>query len=115
MIIRFSPVRMDEELAAARAGNVLKLNGEDFDFGQLVEGGTLPQQAIASKWFAGPVSRVDGELLITLILPHGANAPETTRFPQPLVVLVDGAIGLPVYDILQHPESLTIADEETDK
>ena len=105
MMIKFSPFRMDEELTAVRVGDVLNLNGEDFDFGQLVEGATLPQQAITSKWFADPVNRVDGELLITLVLPHGPNAPESTRFPQPIEVTGDGPVELPIYDVIPAPAS----------
>lgn len=99
MIINFSPVRMDETLAVERQGDVLYLNGEACDLGPLLEGATLPATAISSKWFAGQVDRENGELTLTLILPHGPNAPERTRFPQPITVSGDGLVELPMYDV----------------
>lgn len=110
MIIDLSPVRMDEKLEASLSGEALTLNGEVFDFAPLEDGATLPQEAISSKWIAGPVERVGGELRLTIILPHGPNAPETTRYPQPLIVPGDGAISLSIYDIPQ--QAVTTSDKE---
>lgn len=103
MKINLSPVRMDETLVVARSGDVLYINGEACDLGPLLEGATLPASAIDSKWFTGQVDRENGELKLTLILPHGPNAPESTRFPQPITVVSDGLVELPVYDVA--PES----------
>lgn len=95
MHIHLSPVRMDETLTASRTGDVLILNGEPFDFTQLPEGGTLPAEAIASDRITGPVSRINGELHLTLRLPHGPNPSRAVAFPEPLTVLEDGPIPLP--------------------
>lgn len=99
MKIILSPVRMEEALAVTRQGDTLAVNGEAFDFSPLTEGATLPREAIKSDWFCGPVERTGGELVVTLRLPHGANAPESTRFPQPLYMTADGAVPLPIYDL----------------
>jgi hypothetical protein len=52
-------------------------------------------------WITGDVSRVSGEICLSLLLPHGANAPEETRFPAaysiPLII-ADGPVPLPPYD-----------------
>jgi len=96
--IKFSPVRRDEALELSCAGDALTLNGETVDLAPLPDGGTLPSEAIASPWFAGPVSRIAGDLHLTLILPHGSNAPHETRFPEPITVSVDGPVTLPIYD-----------------
>ncbi|WP_238349241.1 hypothetical protein [Pseudomonas putida] len=101
---------MDEKLETSLSGEALTLNGEVFDFAPLEDGATLPQEAIISKWIAGPVERVGGELRLTIILPHGPTAPETTRYPQPLIVRGDGAISLPIYDIPQ--QAVTLIDKE---
>lgn len=98
MLIKLSPVRMDEQLTLSREGDILYVNGESCDLGPLLEGATLPQGAIESDWFPGPVDRIDGELQLTIRLPHGAYAPESTRFPQPIEVTGDGPVELPVYD-----------------
>jgi len=97
MQIILSPQNRDDRLTLERKGDVLTVNGEAFDFGPLPEGGTLPAAAIASAWFAGPVTRIGGVLHLTLILPHGHNAPEATRFPVP-VTAGDGPVALPAYD-----------------
>ncbi|MCF6780939.1 hypothetical protein [Stutzerimonas stutzeri] len=95
MNIKISPVRMDETLTASLAGDVLTLNGEAFDFTQLPEGATLPAEAINSDWITGPVSRISGELHLTLRLPHGPNPSQNVAFPESLRVTEDGPIRLP--------------------
>ena len=96
MHITLSPVRLDETLTATRSGDVLTLNGQAFDFGPLPEGATLPAEAIDSEWIVGPVSRIDGELHLTLRLPHGPNPSREVAFPEPIHVTEDGPIALPL-------------------
>ena len=102
MQIKLSPVRMDEQLTLSRDGDVLYVNGETFDFGALLEGATLPWGAVLSDWFPGEVERINGELHLTIRLPHGPNAPESTRFPAPISITKDGQVDLPVYDVARH-------------
>jgi hypothetical protein len=87
-------MRHDATLELARQGDALIVNGEVFDFAPLPEGGLLPQEAIASLWFNGPVQRLGGALHLSLVLPHGADAPEAMRFPQPVLADTDGPIPL---------------------
>lgn len=103
MHITLSPVRLDEILTATLAGDVLTLSGEAFDFALLPEGGTLPADAIDSEWIVGPVSRIDGELHLTLRLPHGPNPSHAVAFPEPIHVAEDGPIPLP-FDPEPEPE-----------
>ncbi|HCJ29401.1 MAG TPA: hypothetical protein DHV63_08920 [Pseudomonas sp.] len=86
-------------LIASRAGDVLTLNGQPFDFTQLPEGGTLPSAAIDSDWIVGYVSRVNGELHLTLRLPHGPNPSRAVAFPEPIHVTEDGPIPLPTDEV----------------
>ena len=95
MIIYFSPVRDDESMTASVAGEVLTVNGQSFDFTLLPEGATLPAGAIDSEYFVGPVERINGELHLTLRLPHGANPPQHVAFPEPIHVTDDGPVALP--------------------
>lgn len=97
MRIDLVPMRSDARLLLARTGDVLTINGEEFDFTPLPEGATLPAEAIDSDWFAGPVERIGGRLRLTLILPHGPRAPEATRFPAPLEVERDGPVPVPAW------------------
>lgn len=95
MHITLSPVRLDKTLTATRAGDVLTLNGVPYDFEPLPEGATLPAEAIDSDWIVGPVSRIDGDLHLTLRLPHGPNPSQAVAFPEPIHVTEDGQIPLP--------------------
>jgi hypothetical protein len=97
MIIHLSPVRDDHRYTLARSGDVLTIGGVDFDFGVLAEGEALLPEGDGSRWFAGPVTRQDGRIIVTLILPHGADAPHETRFPAPLTLDADGPVALPPF------------------
>ena len=99
MQITISPMRLDETLTAYRAGDVLTLNGAAFDFGPLPEGATLPAEAVDSAWIVGPVSRIDGELHLTLRLPHGPSPSLAVAFPEPIHVTEDGPIPLPTDEV----------------
>ena len=102
MHIKLSPMRHDTPLSLERAGDLLTFNGETVDFAQLPEGATLPQEAIGCEWVRSDVTRIDGELHLTLRLPHGPNAPHETRFPVPIIDPPDGPVALPVYSIPQE-------------
>ncbi len=95
MIIFLSPQRRDDTLTVTKAGDMLVVNGESFDFSPVGEGDTLPMSAINSMWFAGDVSRADGELSITLMLPNPWNYSPEQAFPVPLQNVQDGAVALP--------------------
>ena len=101
MKIYLSPVRMDEKLIASVDGDTITVNDTVLDFLPLQEGETLPNAAIPNDWIVGDVHRVAGEIVLTLRLPHGANAPYETRFPTafetPITVL-EGEVPLPPYD-----------------
>ena len=85
---------MDNGLQISKAGDVLTINGVEFDFSQVPDGGLLPQDAVDCEWIVSDVERVNGELVLTLLLPHGPNASEAARFPEPLVDVPDGVVVL---------------------
>ena len=99
MQISFSPQRRDDALSLSRSGDVLTVNGEAFDFSGIADGATLDRDAVACDWLASDVVRTGGVVRLTLILPHGPDAPEETLFPDPVtpgdgpVVLPGGAAG----------------------
>lgn len=111
MHITLSPVRLNETLAASLTGDVLTLNGIAFDFSPLPDGATLPAEAVASDWITGPVSRIDGELHLTLRLPHGPNPSLAVAFPEPVTVTQDGPILLP-FDPPPEPEPMPELEPE---
>lgn len=98
MKITFSPTRMDDALELEKQGDVLIVNGDDFDFGDLDDDSVLPSDAIDSPWFIGDVRREAGQLSVELLLPHGPDAGRARLFPAPLEVTRDGPISLADYD-----------------
>lgn len=104
MKITFTPVRRDDTLSLAKSGDVLSINGEAFDLSGIPEGATLPREAVACDLLASDIERQGGELRLTLILPHGANAPQDTLFPQPITVTADGPIAVPAFEIEEIAE-----------
>ena len=101
MQIKLSPQYRSDRLTVSKSGDVLTVNGTAYDFGPLPDGGTLPRDAVDCEWLAFDVERIGGEIHLTLILPHGSNAPETTRFPAPITVTEDGPVALPAYEAAQ--------------
>lgn len=101
MKIKYTPVRMDEQLTASVVdADKIILNGEELDFSPLLEGETIEAVYVDNPWVSGTAKRVGGEVYITLIVPHGPNAPHETRFPSQEYITVDsGAVPVPAYDI----------------
>lgn len=95
MRIKFNPQRRDDSLSVVKQGDVLTVNGVEFDFSAVPEGATLPADAIDSDFFSGPVERIGGELHVTLTLPHGPNPSQAVAFPEPIAVVADGPVELP--------------------
>jgi len=95
MKISLSPQRRDDTLVVSKAGDVLTINGVEFDFSVVPDGATLPAPAVNCPFIGGPVERVGGDLQLTLILPLAADASEAARFPQPIINPADGALELP--------------------
>lgn len=102
MKIKLSPINICEQLVAYVVGDTITLNGASFDLSPLLGGETLPSDAIGKPWITGDVQRIDGEIHLTLLLPHGYNAPQETRFPaaqnEPMTV-TDGPVPLPPYEL----------------
>jgi hypothetical protein len=99
MIIMLSPVRSDAELSVTKAGDTLIINGVALDFSRLEDGSTLAAEAIGSDWVTRPVERTNGDLVVTLTLPHSADAPELARFPADIINPADGPVRLPGIDL----------------
>ena len=95
MKINLSPQRRDDTLTVFKQGDILTINGTDYDFTDLPDGGTLPAEAVDCEYVIGSVDRVNGELELTLLLPHGPNAYEAARFPEPIINPADGEVELP--------------------
>lgn len=95
MKIIFSPQRRDDVLTISKSGDALTINGVPYDFSPLPDGASLPKDAIGCEWICGDVSRINGELEIPILLPHGPDASMAARFPEPMAVTIDGEVVLP--------------------
>ena len=96
MLINLSPIRSDNSLEIIRTGETLTINGESFDFSQLPNGATLPREAINCEFIVSDVNRINGEIELTILLPHSANASHEARFPEPIIKNDDGQVVLPI-------------------
>ena len=71
-------------------------NGERFDFRELPEGAVLPASAVACEFVVGDVMRLNGDLIITLLLPCGPEASNSACFPADIVAPPNGNVSLPL-------------------
>lgn len=96
MHISFSPIRRDDALTLEKSsGDRLRINGELFNFNPLAEGDVIPDGVVPCDWIVGPVERINGEVRLTVILPHGPNPSHAVAFPEPVTIADDGPINLP--------------------
>jgi len=96
--IQLIPTRSDtQQPILLVTGDTLTINGEAFDFSQVNDGDTLPADAVGSDFVVGDVTREAGVLTVPLLLPHGARAPNETRFPVDINAS-DGLVRLPSYN-----------------
>jgi len=96
MRISYSPQRRDDSLTLERtSGDRLRVNGELFNFNTLNDGDVIPAGSIPCEWIVGPVEKVDGDVWLTLILPHGANPSPAVAVPEPITVADDEPIDVP--------------------
>jgi len=112
MNITLHPFRSDLTLSLSRAGDTLILNGGAFDFSDLSEGASLPADATGSDWFVLSLTRKDGVLHAEIRLPHGADAPQETLYPAPLILTEDGPVSLPAHSNPAPPDPAEIPAEE---
>lgn len=112
MRIKLSPFSADETLVLSRSGESITINGMKLDFEALPDGAVLPATATGCPWLYGPVQRIDGELTLTVRLPHGAQASEQSRFPVDIVNPPDGRVQLPT-DFDPKPEQPEVSWPDT--
>ncbi|MDN4498002.1 tail fiber assembly protein [Pseudomonas mosselii] len=99
MIIKLSPVRSDAQLSVFRLGDMLTINNVALDLARLPEGASLPASAVGSAFMHDPIERHNGKLIVTLRLPHAADATESARFPVDIVDPAAGPVQLPGQDV----------------
>lgn len=93
LTLKLSPVRSDEEQYNVEWNDpVLTVDGIAHDLSELGDGDTATHETLKE------VTRVSNDYTVKLVLTHGANAPEETRFPADIVVETNGIVNLPAYN-----------------
>lgn len=92
MNIILFPQRRDDILTASKSGETLTLNGDAVDLSSVEEG---EEYFTKHPWIIDPVTRVNGNIQVGIILPHGPDADESVRFPDSLIDPEDGPLNLP--------------------
>lgn len=105
--ITLSPVRADGSMTLSKSGAILTIDGTEYDFGPLEDGDALPREAVECDRLASDVTRLGDTISLALVLPHGGNAPEETRFAEAHMVTEDGSVAMPPYDVEPEPEEET--------
>ena len=95
MYISLSPQYADTTLRVSKQGDILTINGVEYDFSVIPEGATLPTSAVDCPFLIGDICRTSGVLYLTIIAPHGANPSQAATFPSPLINPPDGVLELP--------------------
>lgn len=96
MLINLSPVFLGERITVSTAGDVVTINGTDYDFGPLEIGAVLPAAAVDPERFVGEIRRdTAGNLVMTIVYGHALEASEQARFPLPITTTGDGPVHLP--------------------
>jgi len=111
MRISFSPQDSDATLELVVNGSKLIINGDILDFSDLPDGGSYPVDAIENDLIGGAVSRINGEIHATVVLPYKlSNPPHAVVFPMPVTVTANGRVPLPTDGIVE-PDVLGLEDE----
>ena len=93
LTVNLSPVRSDiPQPTVTYVSPVLTVDNVDYDLSELPDGATAQHPVL------GTVERSGNDYELTLRITHGSNAPEATRFPEPIAVTVDGPVDLPIYN-----------------
>ena len=95
MDIILVPQRRDDDQVVSVLGDVITLNGVEYDFSPLSDGDFLDSDAFEDGGLVLGAKREGGKLIITMILALGPEATESARFPQPITDVADGLVELP--------------------
>jgi hypothetical protein len=95
-MINFSPQLRSDTLTLSKQGDTLTINDTEIDFSPLESGTKLPSEVCReySPFLLAAQRNDDGELELTLLLPHGQDATQAALFPQPIHPS-DGSVEVP--------------------
>ncbi len=89
-----------DPLKVTRKGESLIFNGTAIDLSGVTADAPLLLADHACPWIASDVTRDADGLHLTVIAPYaGTNLPEALWYPDPLVVVKDGPVALPAWQV----------------
>ena len=88
--LSYSPQYGTSNITISKQAETLTINGESFDFSALEDGSEIDTEC---SHIVGTVKRLNGDIHITILLPHGVNSYFAPTEPQE--VTADGDIALP--------------------
>ncbi|WP_052731799.1 hypothetical protein [Devosia geojensis] len=96
MRIMLSPQRSDAQLVVGKSGDVLTINGDVLDLSALAAGDSITGASDLHPFLLRDIDRsIDGEIELTLRLPHGPTPEPYMAFPDTLEAVPDGPVDLP--------------------
>lgn len=81
MKINLTPMRSDSRFSVSLAGMQLRIGDSFIDLGSVTAETPMPCHMTGCDWIVSDITMEEGEISVTLIFPHGADAPEEMRFP----------------------------------
>lgn len=110
MKIKLWPDFIEGPLAASVNGDVLTINGEEFDFSGIPEGHRLPASAVANRFFMTGssefIERKGKTLYLTIKFPVYLDSPEGIRNP-PDPIIIDARSGQ-----IKFPDASSVKSED---
>ena len=91
-----------DALTVTTVGNIITVNGIEYDFTLLDEGDTLPHGAVPPP-FINAITKANGRIEVTLLFPYEGDAPHEVRFPTPIMVDGGGPVQLPTTPVEPEP------------
>lgn len=95
MNITLTPQVRSDSLTLSKSGDILTINGDAFDFSFIEDGDVLPKEAVDCHLLAEDVTRVNGDLVVALLLPIRHTSSKSAKFPDPILNAPDGDIEVP--------------------
>lgn len=82
-------------ISVAINGDSIEINGVSYDFSPLPDGATLTDGATGCEFIIGPVERVEGRLMLTLLQPITEAASPAAHEISTIINPPDGPLELP--------------------
>lgn len=83
MIVNRIGQRNDDEVVYSVSGDVISINGVDYDFGPLGEGDSIFHYDVGCEFIKGVITRINGHIVLSLIRPWKSNPTEEDLNPPP--------------------------------